>query len=350
VLFYKISMIRTPLAVSHRSSRIDALHYGSVAVADPGGNIIFHANDPQYPTYLRSSIKMVQAIPVVLSGAADRFNFTEAELAVCCASHSGAGYHLSTVQGMLAKIGLDEPALGCGSHEPSDREEFTRLLCSNTVPSQLHNNCSGKHAGMLAVCVTMGWPIETYLSIEHPLQQWIYDLMADHSGIARENIGIGIDGCSLPAFYMPISGAATAVARYMDRANAGEPAQSRIVQAIMARPEMIGEHGSFDTELTAALRGRAIAKRGAMAMFVVGINTERYGPLGIAVKLEDGNITPMPVIVMRVLESIGALSEEELIALERYRSMPIKNWKGIETGEIATNFSLVASEGASAQA
>lgn len=333
-------MIRTPLAVSHRSSRIDALHYGSVAVADATGSILFCANDPHYPTYLRSSIKMIQAIPAVLSGAADRFAFTEAELAICCASHSGAGYHLSTVQGMLEKIGLDEPALGCGVHEPDDRAERKRLICSDISPSQLHNNCSGKHTGMLAVCLAMGWPIENYLSIEHPLQQWIYDLMAEHAGISRENIGVGIDGCSLPAFYMPISGAATAVARFMDRANGGEPAQNRIVGAITARPEMIGEHGGFDTELIKALNGRAIAKRGAMAMFVVGINTREYGPLGISVKLEDGNITPMPVIVMRVLEAIGLLSDEELALLERYRSMPIRNWRGIETGEIATNFTL----------
>jgi L-asparaginase II len=241
---------------------------------------------------------------------------------------------------MLARIGLDEPALGCGAHDPSDRAEYARLVCNHRSPTQLHNNCSGKHTGMLAVCKAMGWPVESYLSIEHPLQQWIYDLMAEHSGIGRENIGIGIDGCSLPAFYLPISGAATALARYLYRANAGEPAQRSIVQAIVARPEMIGEHGSFDTELVKALRGRAIAKRGAMAMFVVAINTEQYGPLGIAVKLEDGNMTPMPVIVMKVLEDLGALSPEEFEPLERYRTMPIKNWRGIETGEIATDFTL----------
>jgi len=333
-------MLRTPLAVSHRSGRIDALHYGSIVVADPSGRILFSANDPHYPTYLRSSIKMIQALPVVLSGGADRFGFTDAELAICCASHSGADYHLETVRGMLAKIGLDEGALGCGAHEPSDRAEQARLVCSHHAPTQLHNNCSGKHTGMLAACLAMGWPIETYLSIDHPLQQMIYELMSEHAGIGRENIGVGIDGCSLPAFYMPISGAATALARYLDRANRGEPAQSRIVRAMTTHPEMVGEHGSFDTELMKAFRGRAIAKRGAMAMFVVAINTEKYGPVGIAVKLEDGNMPPMPVIMMRVLEEIGELLPEELAVLERYRTMPLRNWRGIDTGEIATNFVL----------
>lgn len=314
-------------------------------MADPNGTILFHANDPHYPTYLRSSIKMIQAIPVVLSGAADRFGFTDAELSLCCASHAGADYHLATVQGMLAKIGLDEPALGCGAHEPSDRAELARLICSDHRPSQLHNNCSGKHAGMLAVCLAMGWPIESYLSIEHPLQQWIYDLMAEHSGLGRSAIGIGMDGCSLPAFHMPISGAATALARYMAWGNAGEPAQSRIIRAIAARPEMISEHGGFDTELIRVLGGRALAKRGAMAIFVVGISTEQYGPLGIAIKLEDGNITPMPVIVIRVLESLGILSDAEMAQLDQYRSILLKNWRGVETGGIMTDFRLIKSEG-----
>lgn len=333
-------MTRTPLAVSYRGGRIDALHYGSIAVVDADGRIVFSVNNPQYPTYLRSSIKMIQALPVVLSGTADRFGFTDAELAVCCASHSGARYHLEAVSSMLEKIGLGEEALGCGAHDPSDRSEHARLICTDHAPTQLHNNCSGKHAGMLAVCRTMGWPIEDYLSLEHPLQQWIFDLMAEHAGIAREDIGLGIDGCSLPAYHMPISNAAAALARYMDRANAGEPAHNRIVRAITAWPEMIGENGSFDTELIRALRGRAIAKRGAMAMFVIAINTERYGPLGIAAKLEDGNMMPMPVILMRVLESIGELSQEEHALLDTYRMVHIRNWRGIETGELVAEFEL----------
>ena len=129
-------MVRNPLAVSHRSGRIDALHYGSIVVTDPSGSIIHSVNDPNFPTYLRSSIKMIQAIPVVASGAADRFAFNESELSICCASHVGADYHIRTVTGMLEKLGLGEPSLGCGAHEPEDRSERKRLLCSDHSPTQ----------------------------------------------------------------------------------------------------------------------------------------------------------------------------------------------------------------------
>lgn len=335
-------MIRNPLAVTQRSGRIDALHYGSVAVTNPDGNLLFSVNDPHYPTYLRSSIKMIQALPVVLSGAAGRFQFTDAELAICVASHNGAQYHIDAVAGMLARLGLEESALGCGAHEPDDRDERKRILCSGDHPSQLHNNCSGKHTGMLATCLTKGWPVESYLEIEHPLQQWILDLMSEYSGIARANIGAGLDGCSLPAWYMPISGAATALARFMANAAGGKDGAKHILDAVVARPEMINDFGGFDTEIIRALRGRAIAKRGAMAMFVVGMITQQYGPIGIAVKLEDGNMTPMPVIVMKVLESLGVASPEELTELDRFRQIRMTNWRGLDVGEITTDFELSA--------
>jgi L-asparaginase II len=335
-------MIRNPLAVTHRSGRIDALHYGSVAVADADGRLLYSANDPHFPTYLRSSIKMIQALPVVMSGAADRFAFTDAELAICCASHVGAAYHLETVNGILAKIGLGEPALSCGAHEPDDRAERKRLLCSDHAPTQLHNNCSGKHSGMLAACLANGWPIENYISIDHPLQQWILDLMSEYSGIARANIGIGIDGCSLPAWYMPISGAATVLARFMQRSQSPGEAAQRVMSAVAARPEMINDYGGFDTEIVRVLGGRAMAKRGAMGMFVVGIVTEQHGPIGVAVKLEDGNMTPMPVVMMKVLENLGVLSDAELAGLEAFRSIHLTNWRGIDVGDVGVDIQLNA--------
>lgn len=370
-------MNRNPLAVSHRSGRIDALHYGSIAVVDTTGTVLYSVNDPHFPTYLRSSIKMIQALPVVLSGAADRFGFTEAELAICCASHAGAGYHLTTVARMLQAIGLDESALGCGVHEPDDRTERTRLVRSDHAPSQLHNNCSGKHTGMLAACLAMGWPVEGYLAIEHPLQQWILDLMAQYSGVAREQIGLGVDGCSLPAFYMPLSAAATALARFIAGARstapaAGLPGESlpgeglpvdtfpaaglpvaglpaadvcaaskRILDAVAANPEMINDHGGFDTELVRTGGGRIIAKRGAMAIFVVGIDTPTHGPIGIAVKLEDGNMAPMSVVVMRVLDALGVVEAGGSQELDRFRRIDLANWRGLDVGDIVPIFELV---------
>lgn len=333
-------MFRKPLAISSRSGRIDALHYGSVAVCKPNGDILHYANDPHYPTYLRSSIKMIQALPVMISGAAATWNFTEAELAVCCASHVGSALHVETVAAMLKKIGLSESDLRCGSHYPDDLSEHKSLLCSESAPSQLHNNCSGKHAGMLAVCRQKGWPIEDYLSIEHPLQQWILDLMSEYSGIGREKIGIGVDGCSLPAYYMPLSGAARIIASFMERAAEEGSPDKRILQAVAIRPEMINEFGGFDTELVRVGGGRIMAKRGAMGILLIGVQSPVDGPLGIAIKLEDGIMSTMPVVAMKVLESLNLLTEEELIALQRFHTIHLTNWRGVDIGDITANFQL----------
>jgi L-asparaginase II len=335
-------MIRVPLAVAYRGGRIEGVHQGAVAVTDASGDLLFSVNDPHYGSYPRSSIKMIQAIPVVRSGAADRFGFTDAELSVCCASHSGASYHLETVSSMLRKIGLTEEDLRCGAHEPSDRPVLEELICTHHKPTQLHNNCSGKHTGMLATCKAMGWPTDTYWELEHPLQQWILDLTAELSGIPREEIGIGIDGCSLPNFYMPLSSLSTTFARFTANAFNDDEAASRIFKAVVAHPEMINEFGGFDTEIIRALNGRAVAKRGAMAISIVGINSRQYGPIGITTKIEDGNITAMPMIVTRVLEQIGVVTPEELEALDTFRRMPLKNWRGIDVGEIRSEFQVTA--------
>lgn len=335
-------MSRAPLAVTRRGGRIEATHYGSIVITDPNGGILFSIGDADLPTYVRSSNKMIQALPVVRSGAADKYGFTQQELAVCCASHSAAHYHLDTVRSILEKIGLDVSDLGCGAHDPSDPSAFKRLICSGEQPTAIHNNCSGKHAGMLAATLAMGWPIENYLEWDHPLQQWIFDLMVEHSGVPREQIGTATDGCSLPTFYLPLSSIATCLARFMANAEAGDEASRRIVNAMAAFPEMIYEHGGFDSELIRALRGRGIAKRGAMAVFVVGLLSQRFGPIGMAVKLEDGNISQMPVVVMSALEQLELITPEEATHLADFRRIIIRNWNEMEVGDIAAQFTLTA--------
>ncbi len=330
----------TPLAVTYRMGRIEGIHDGSVAVVDSFGGLLHGINNSDYGTYLRSSIKMIQAIPVIRSGAADKFGFTDAEISICCASHIGADYHLETVRGMLEKIGLGEEHLNCGAHFPDDVVQKNLLLCSDHKPGQLHNNCSGKHAGMLAACLAKGWPIENYLDINHPLQQWIYDLIAEYSGVPKEDIGIGIDGCSLPTFYMSLSAGTMILARFVEQAKLGDEAAERIMKAVTARPEMINGHGGFDTELVRVMGGRCIAKRGAMAVFLLGIDSGEHGVIGIGVKLEHGDSGPMPVVVMHVLDQLGVLTAEESEALDQFRKIELKNWNGIHVGETIAEFDL----------
>jgi L-asparaginase II len=333
-------MSGVPLAFSRRAERVEATHFGSIAIADAGGRLLFGIGDAAIHTYIRSSNKMIQALPVIRSGAADRFGFDAPELAICCASHSGARYHLEVVSGMLEKLDLEPSALGCGAHEPGDRAELTRLISEGFAPSALHNNCSGKHAGMLATCLAMGWPIDGYLSLEHPLQQWILELMAEHAMVPASTIGTAIDGCSLPTFYLPLNAIATSLARFVHNARTGDEASSRVMASVAAHPEMIYEHGGFDSELIRALGPRCIAKRGAMAVFVIGLDTLAYGPIGIAVKLEDGNIAQMPPVVMRALEQLDVLSPAELEQLARFRGIVVENCNGMRVGDVLCDFRL----------
>lgn len=333
-------MDRNPLAVTYRGGRIDALHHGSVVVTDAAGTVLFAVNDPHYVAYLRSSSKMLQAIPVIMSGAAERFGFTASEVAICCASHSAADYHLDAVKSILRKIGLTEAELRCGAQTPSDQQEIERLILAHEKPSQLHNNCSGKHAGMLAVCVTKGWPTDNYIAPDHPLQQWILDIIAEYTGLDRDGIPWAVDGCSLPTFYMPISAIATALARFVAKAAAGDGAARQILDALADHPEMIYEFGGFDSELIRVMGGHGIAKRGAMAIYVVGMETEAYGPIGIAVKMDDGNITPMSPIVMRVLEKLDVLSAAQREELARFRTIELENLRNIHVGEVVADFEL----------
>lgn len=328
------------LATSLRNKLIEGVHRGSAVVVNPDGDVLHSIGDPEMPTFLRSSVKMIQAIPVVTSGAADSFGFDTAELAVCCASHTAADYHVRTVRGMLEKIGLAEKALSCGGHLPEDEEMRHRLIRADATPTAIYNNCSGKHTGMLAACLANDWPIEGYVDQDHPLQKTILDLIAEYSGVSSDAIGIGIDGCSLPTYYMPLRNAAIAVATFMKRAETEGTPDRRILEAISDHPEMVHSDKGYDTELMRALKGRCYAKRGAMGVMMVGIHSEEHGTIGIAAKMENGDNGPMPVVMTDLLYQTGLLGRDELQSLERFRSLPIENWNSMSVGEIRSEVEL----------
>ncbi len=323
-----------PLACATRNGLVEGVHRGVIAVVDAAGTLLYNAGDPEFGTYVRSSIKMIQAVPVIESGAADRFDFTPAELSICCASHTAAEYHVKTVRGMLEKLALTEKALGCGGHLPEDSAMRNRLIRAEATPTAIYNNCSGKHTGMLASCLAWGWPVEDYLRPDHPLQKRILALIADYSGVPQESIRTGIDGCSLPTYFMPMKNSALAAARFMARAAEQGTPESRLLNAMAEHPEMVFAEGGYDTELMRALKGRCYAKRGAMGIMLVGLLTESRGPIGIALKIEDGDNKPMPVVMTALLERLELLSREELAALEKFRTIPLENWNRIPVGEI----------------
>src|ERR1041384_3789099 len=181
-----------------RGSITESRHRGYIVAVEPDGNIVASPGDPRYVTFLRSSAKPFQALPLLLTGAADHFGFTDREVALACASHNGEPIHTELAASMLKKIGLGPEALKCGVHEPYSVEAAQQLRERGETPTVLHNNCSGKHAGMLAVAVYLGAPTETYNKPEHPVQIEIAKTIAHFSGIAVEDLAVGIDGCAVP--------------------------------------------------------------------------------------------------------------------------------------------------------
>lgn len=324
-----------PLAYSTRNDQVEAVYEGAIAVVDPEGQLLESMGDPGYRTYVRSSIKIVQALPLLETGAARKFELTPAELALACASHTGADYHIKGVQSILAKIGLGEGALKCGGHLPEDREMKSRLIRLEANPTAIYNNCSGKHAGMLAACLAADWPTDSYMEEEHPLQQRILALVSEYSGVPKEEIVIGTDGCSLPTYYLPLASVARIAARFMKRAEGSETSHDRqLLEAINQHPEMIHAEEGFDTALIRLVDGLCYAKRGAMGIMVIGLLTKNHGPIGIALKSENGEDKIMPVVVSALLERFGALTPEEKNRLAPWRSEPIKNWNGTVVGEL----------------
>jgi L-asparaginase II len=315
---------------------------------EPDGTIAAYLGAPETVTYLRSSAKPHQAIPLVASGAADRFGFTEKEIALACASHSGEPIHTEVAASMLKKIGLGPEALRCGIHEPFSPEESRRLREEGEEPSVLQNNCSGKHAGMLALALHLGAPTETYDEPGNPVQLAIGKIISDFSGIAIEDIAIGVDGCGVPVFGITVKAMALMYARLVsppaefdDRTR---NACARIVSAMTTYPELIGGTSErLDTEIMRAAKGRLVSKVGAEGVYTVGVLPCEDWPrgLGLALKIEDGDDhRARPTVVIESLRQLGILADESLEAVSRYAFFPVRNRRGDVVGEVTAEFKL----------
>ena len=336
------------LAEVRRGSIVEARHRGAIVAVEPDGRVIARLGNIKLITSTRSTIKPMQAIPLITSGAADRFNLMPAELAICCASHQGEEIHTEAVAGMLVRIGLDENALMCGPHPPYSVESARRLDRDGLAPSQLHNNCSGKHTGMLATAVHLGTPIADYVSAEHPVQLAIKRSFAQMAGL-KDELPTAIDGCSAPTFGVPLKSIALAFARLANPAESDaldEPmnlAAKRLVAAMIAHPELVGgTTGRFDTDLLRASHGKLVCKVGAEAVYSVGVlPCDRYpSGLGIAVKVEDGSYRGMGPAVIETLAQLGVLDGSELEELEPYHHPEVDNRRGVVCGEVCPAFTL----------
>jgi L-asparaginase II len=321
-----------PLTVATRGAAIDAVHYGSVAVVDRDGNLLHSAGDPQFLTTTRSALKPFQAMPFVAGGGIERFDYSQAEVALLCASHSGEPRHVDAVASMLRKAGNSAAELQCGSHAPGFYD------ARGEVPppppySPLAHNCSGKHSGMLAYCVQCGLSKASYLDYDHPLQQEIRRAVAHFTATPETELIAGIDGCSAPNYAVRLARLALAFARLAaDRSDARYGAAPRILaDAMTAHPEMVSGENRNDLALIQAGRGDFVAKIGAEGLQAIGIRSKGWG---IAVKVVDGAKRGLHPATVAVLDQLGLLDADQRSLLAAWSEPPICNYRGIVTGAV----------------
>jgi len=330
-----------PLARVTRGDAIDSIHYGSVAVVDRDGRLIFAAGDPCYLTTTRSALKPLQALPFVAAGGVERFGFSLQQVALLCASHSGEPRHVEGVADMLARADCSPDQLQCGVHPPLYYTAHEELPPSGVTFTPLQHNCSGKHAGMLAYCRLCGLPVETYLASDHPLQQAIRAAVAHLTGVAERDLVAGIDGCSAPNYAVPLDRLAHAYARLAadgDDARYGA-APSRLAAAMTAHPEMVSGERRNDLVLMRAGRGDWVTKVGAEGVQALGIRSTGWG---VALKVVDGNARGLHPATVSVLDQLGLLDPAQRGLLASWRAPEMRNYRGILTGRVEPTVVLAA--------
>jgi L-asparaginase II len=342
------------LANVYRGNRIESVHHGSIAVVDSRGRLLAWAGDPGLVTFLRSAAKPFQAIPLLEYGGEEEYELALEEVALTCGSHGGEAIHVSTAAAMLRKGEFDETDLLCGAHAPYDERAAAELRASGEEPSPLHNNCSGKHAGMLLATRVMDVPSSRYIDPDHPLQVLMRSTLADFAGVGSDEIGMAVDGCGVPAFALSLARTAHAYARLLvpDDLERYADSASRVTEAMTSCPQYVAGAWSMTTPLMQAFGGDLLAKEGAEGFYAMALSPALHGQLterlrvdddvalGIALKIDDGSMTRgrNPVILKTLsLLGIDAASRPEL---QRYRDWPLRNVSGTLVGEVRAEFEL----------
>jgi L-asparaginase II len=317
-----------------RGGMVESRHRARAVVVDAEGTVVRAWGDIERPVYGRSAIKPLQALPLIESGAADRFALSPAEIALACASHDGEPIHVEAVERWLPRIGCTTSDLECGAHMPYHTASAEALIRAEREPGPQHNNCSGKHSGFLTTARHLGEPTRGYVRLEHPVQQRILGVLEQMCGLELSDAPKGIDGCGIPVIGIPLGNMALAMARLADpdglpprRAEAAR----RVLAAIIAAPVMVAGTNRFCTRLIETLAGKAVVKTGAEGVFCAALPT--LG-LGVALKVEDGATRASETAMGLVLRELGLIGVEELATLADRLNAPIKNRAGAEVGRV----------------
>ncbi|HCK33629.1 MAG TPA: L-asparaginase [Gemmatimonadetes bacterium] len=319
-----------------RGDVVEARHTVHVAVADAHGRVVARAGNGNGLTYYRSAAKPFQALPLVEEGIVRRFGISLPELALCCASHEGEPEHVATARSILSKIGVDEALIRCGSQLPFGADASQELLMLGGQAMPIHNNCSGKHAGMLALAVGMGWnPVDYHLP-GHPVQDRMLREILRWTGLGETEVATGVDGCGVVCFAVPLFQIAKSFARFSVAA-ADNEGPAEIVRAMTTHPFMVGGTGRACTQVIEAAAGKAFVKLGAEGTYIGGIPASG---LGFAIKVEDGGRRAVEVALVKVLEELGVLTEAAVTAISHHGNPIVYNTRGEAVGEIRPAFHL----------
>ncbi len=340
IFFFCNFMNSEILAEVIRGETVESVHRGHLIILDGSGETIANIGNPEIVTFIRSSAKPFQVLPFLSSGGAERFGFSENEIALACGSHSGEPMHTELAAKMLEKAGFGESDLRCGAHAPFDEKRGEEMIRADEKPTQLHNNCSGKHAAMLAFAKHIGADAKTYESPENPVQRNILELFSDFTETPLDEIKIGIDGCAAPNFAVSLKAMAKAQAKLIcPPENFDEnlkKACRQIVAAMTNHPQLIGGSHRLDTLMMQAGRGKFISKIGAEGVWLCGVlPSEKWkNGLAIALKIEDGDDKRARAVVsIEVLRKLGILSAEDL---KDYSPFPIKNRRNETVGKVVS--------------
>lgn len=346
-----------PAVTVYRGGLIETTHAAHVAVVDADGRLLCAFGDPHRLTLVRSAAKPAQALAVAETGALERFGFDDADLALMCGSNSSEDRHIDRIRQMLAKVSAQESDMRCGGHVPLSDAVYRSWIKRDFTPGPVCSNCSGKHVGMIAGARAIDARVADYHLPEHPLQARVRHTVADVCGLPDDGVQWAIDGCNLPTPAFPLDRLARLYAKLADAADAvthhGAAASSRvqtlarIYRAMTTHPEMVAGEGRFCTALMEAFAGALVGKVGADGSYAIGVRASFHAvphgtnrAIGIAVKMEDGNVTALHAVVMEVLAQLGVGTPAQRAALQRFHAPRIRNTKDVETGGVLASLTL----------
>lgn len=332
-------MSYTALIETTRGNTAECLHFGSIAVVNTRGHVIAQAGDAHLQSFTRSTLKALQALPLMTSGAADAFGFDARDLAMVCASHNGEDMHVQQVQSMLDKTGLTCQRLACGCHVPLRFVYTSALAPENLHYDERHNNCSGKHTGFLAACAHQGLPLENYTDPSHPLQQQVRQAVAQACDMEEDAMPMGLDGCSAPNYAMPLSKLALGYARLASGARDAQFGQAfaQLSEAMTAHPDLVSGTARNDLDFMRVGAGDWVTKVGADGVQVVASKSRGEA---LAIKVLDGNKPALFAATVAALDQLGWLSSAQKQALAPWAAADIINARGLVVGERRAVFKL----------